>query len=176
MASWLRCGEAMMRRLLLIEAAAFAKPSTRPLLRTSRQRARNLMSSMPEEESKKWRVSFRCFSSPACGGRVSARSAPSVVNGDGKRVRRSREERWSSEYWPKPKFRAALPLARRYEALLRAFNDPLAYAQRLSRRLHATPHRLREVLRAPPDAAHRIDRYAELSTTAETKAAVFNTS
>lgn len=73
-------------------------------------------------------------------------------------------------------FRSAWPLAKRYEAMLRAFNDPLVYARRLSRHLHATPHRLREVLRAPPEAANRIDRYEELSDAAETSAAVFNSS
>jgi hypothetical protein len=50
----------------------------------------------------------------------------------------------------------------RYEALLRVFNDPTAYARRLARRLHATPHRLREMLRAPPEATHRVDRFDEL--------------
>jgi hypothetical protein len=33
MASWLRCAEAMLRRLILIEASAIAKPNTRPLLK-----------------------------------------------------------------------------------------------------------------------------------------------
>jgi len=37
MLSWIRCAEAMLRRLLLIEAAAFPKPNTRPLLHPSRQ-------------------------------------------------------------------------------------------------------------------------------------------
>lgn len=56
LASWLRCGEAMMRRLLVIEAAAYAKPNTR----VSRPRASKPMSFTPEEPGK-WRVSFRCF-------------------------------------------------------------------------------------------------------------------
>jgi hypothetical protein len=42
--------------------------------------------------------------------------------------------------------RSAWPLAERYEALIRVFNDPTKYAQRLARRLHATPHRVVEVL------------------------------
>lgn len=58
MASWLRAGEAMMRRLLLIEAAAYSKPNTRPLLRTPRKRTRRLMHFFPETPEK-WRVSFR---------------------------------------------------------------------------------------------------------------------
>lgn len=33
MASWLRCAEAMLRRLILIEASVIAKPNSRPLLK-----------------------------------------------------------------------------------------------------------------------------------------------
>jgi hypothetical protein len=40
MASWLRVGEAMLRRLLVIEAAAYPKPNTRPLLHAPRKRVR----------------------------------------------------------------------------------------------------------------------------------------
>lgn len=193
MASWLRAGEAMMRRLLVIEAAAYAKPNTRPLLRASRPRARKLMH-FTAEAPEQWRVNFRCFSSPVCGGSVSARSAmtkgvrqtrlsegsarvtPSVAcgdtspaNGGGKRL--SREERCSQ---PKPRFRSAWPLAERYEALLRIFNDPAAYARRLARQLHATPHRVRELLRTPPDTQHRIDRFDALTAAAESEAEIFN--
>ena len=63
MASWLRCGEAMMRRLLLIEAATYAKPNIRPLLRAPRKRTPKLMHFFVETPEK-WRVSFRCFISP----------------------------------------------------------------------------------------------------------------
>jgi len=45
-----------------------------------------------------------------------------------------------------------MPVPPQGEALIRVFNDPTAYARRLSARLHATPHRLREILRAPPEA------------------------
>ena len=38
--SWIRAGEALLRRLLLIEAAAYSKPNTRPLLHISRPRKR----------------------------------------------------------------------------------------------------------------------------------------
>lgn len=172
MASWLRAGEAMMRRLLLIEAAAYAKPNTRPLLRASRKRTRKLMHFTPDAPEH-WRVSFLCFSSerrlPA--GKQRCRQDAGAPKG-----RLSREDRWCSEYWPKPRFRSAWRLAHRYEALLRVFNDPDAYARRLSRQLHATPHRAREVLRASSHAEHRIDHFDELTQVAQTSAARFNSS
>lgn len=74
MASWLRCAEAMMRHLLVIEAAAFAKPNTRQLLRAPRKRKPKLMRFFPDAPEQ-WRVSFRCFSSPVHGGSVSAQRA-----------------------------------------------------------------------------------------------------
>src|SRR5262245_6850548 len=43
MAGWLRCAEALMRRLIVLEAASFPKPNTRPLLHPSRQRMRRLI-------------------------------------------------------------------------------------------------------------------------------------
>lgn len=179
MASWLRCAEAMMRRLLVIEAAAFAKPNTRPLLRAPRKRKRKLMRFFPDAPEQ-WRVSFRCFSSPVHGGSVSAQrairkgaqaqslddhavAAPSVAYGDTSPARGGGRQ----------KFRSAWPLAERYEALLRVFANPLAYARRLAARLHATPHRLREMLRAPPEAAERVDLFSEFT---ETAARSWNTS
>jgi hypothetical protein len=139
-ASWLRCAEALLRRLLLIEAAAVARPNTRPLLlRAQRKRAPKLMSFSPEAPEA-WRVSFRVF--------ATERRLPA-----GKR--RCRRHAGG----PTP-LRSTWPLAERYEALLRVFNDPTAYARRMSRRLYATPHRLVEALRAPPEARDRVDRFA----------------
>jgi hypothetical protein len=63
--------------------------------------------------------------------------------------------------------RSAWPLALRYQALIRVFNDPTLYARRLARRLHATPHRLPGTLRAPPQAASRVDRFEALTGAAE---------
>ena len=68
------------------------------------------------------------------------------------RVRNSRADRWSYENFKPVTFRSAWPLAERYEALLRVFNDPTKYAQRLARRLHATPHRVGEVLNYTADS------------------------
>ena len=161
MASWLRCAEAMVRRLLLIEASAIAKPNTRPLLhdakRMRRKRACKLMAFYPEHPEA-WRVSFRTFESPRQPRQRAVRFGPPKP-----RRRISREDRWSYENFKRVTFRSAWPLAERYEALIRVFNDPAAYARRLARRMHATPHRLREALRAPPEAVHRVDRFSELS-------------
>jgi hypothetical protein len=168
MALWLRCAEAMLRRLLLIEASAYDKPNTRPLLTPPRQRMRKLMS-FTAEEPEKWRVSFRCLSLdrrlPA--GKPSCRQD---AGGPSKRI--SREDRCSAN-WKPVKFRSAWPLAERFEALIRVFNDPAPYARRLARRLHANPHRLAEMLRAPPEAEHRIDRYADFCEGAKAASASF---
>lgn len=210
MASWLRCGEAMMRRLLLIEAAAYAKPNIRPLLRAPRKRTPKLMHFFVETPEK-WRVSFRCFVSPtlrkaqraAKGGATDTASVslslskayaprpfifredrppprphrPSANRPNRKRyqpiLRQDREWRLHQE---QAIFRSAWPLAERYEALLRVYANHSAYARRLSRRLHATPHRARELFHAPPEARERIESYGELALAAETSAAVFNTS
>lgn len=207
MASWLRVGEAMMRRLLLIEAAAFAKPNSRPLLREPRPRTRKLMHFFPETPEK-WRVSFCCFATPRglssskAGATATAlrqaqgsngrrpfiiREEPALRSRHANRAQRRsshrkryapilRQDRECIIHRPPMIFRSAWPLAERYEALLRAFNDPLPYARRLSRKLHAASHRVDELFATPPEARHRIDRYAELTAAAEASAAVFNSS
>jgi len=171
MASWLRSAEAVLRRLLLIEASAYPKPNTRPLLHPRRPRTKKLMTFSPDAPEA-WRVSFRCFASPALrqaqGSRELAQSSGLSLSKATRQKRLSREERWCAEHLAPPvTFRSAWPLAERYEALIRVFNDPAAYARRLSKRLHATPHRLREVLRAPPEAGHRVDHFDESGECAE---------
>ncbi|MGD9980663.1 MAG: hypothetical protein AB7H66_16045 [Hyphomonadaceae bacterium] len=142
MLSWLRAGEAMMRRLLAIEAAAYAKPNTRPLLRPARRRARRAVEFWPDKPDD-WRVSFRCFLS---------RRRPRRRSAGGPR----REQR----------FHDAWPAALRLEALIRAFNDPQRYARRIANRLHANVARLAELLFAPPEFDHCIDRSAEFTDAA----------
>lgn len=166
-ASWLAAGEAMMRRLLLIEAAAFPKPNIRPLLPKPRQRVRKLIG-FAAEHPERWRVSFRCFTDRP---RRPTKPRPHVRTG-----RVSREDRWSFENFEPVKFRSAWPLAERYEALLRVFNDPSACARRLAHRLHAAPHRVAALLRAPPEAERRVENFADLTTAAATRAALFNSS
>jgi hypothetical protein len=142
--SWIRVGEAMLRRLLLIEAAALPKPNTRPILwPTHKKRARRMMEFF-DDKPEDWRVSFRC----QCDIRV--RKATH------KRVTLSRSQRDASP----PSFHSVWPLAERYEALLRVFNDPTGYAKRLARRLYANAVKaLRALIRESREARHRIDLY-----------------
>jgi hypothetical protein len=42
--------------------------------------------------------------------------------------------------------------------------------------MHTTPHRLRELMRAPPEAEHRVDQFLELTAAATGSAALFNSS
>jgi hypothetical protein len=159
--SWLRAGEALMRRLLLIEASHYDKPNIRPLLREQRARARKAMS-FYADQPEAWRVSFRAFVCERRGPRKPRAERP-------RKPRLSREERWCAEYWPRPIFHSAWPLAERAEALLRAFNNPEPYAKRLARRLHATPHRAIALLRHPEDAPSLIgqERFAETNAPSE---------
>ena len=179
---WLRAGEALMRHLLLIEAAHYARPNTRPLLRASRKRVRQKVS-FEADKPETWRVSFRVLHLPPrrggsaerseAKGDVAAQRAPSDAFGvssparGGDKKRLSREERWCAEYWPKPKFYSAWPLAMRAEAMLRAFNNPEPYARRLAARLHATPHRAAAVTRYPENLPHVIDDFATLREAAD---------
>lgn len=149
-ASWLRCAEAMLRRLLLIEASAHPTPSAPPARRRARPRLRKLMHFSPDAPEA-WRVSFRVFMDRRCP----RRHAP-VLAGEG-------------AGGPSNRFRDAWPLAERYEAILRVFNDPTAYARRLARQLHAAPQRVSEALRAPPEAHHRIDEFEALTHAAQAR-------
>lgn len=163
LAGWLRCAEAMLRRLLLIEAASYPKPNTRPLLSPTRQRVRRKVEFWPDKPQD-WRVTFRAFLGDTHArrqARQDGRALQGACVSPKKRI--SREDRWSFENFKPVTFRDAWPLAERYEALLRVFNDPAPYARRLARRLHATPHRHVEGLRTSPEARHRIDCFEDLT-------------
>jgi hypothetical protein len=136
-----------MRRLLVIEAAAYAKLNTRPLLHPARRRVRKLMHFSAEAPAA-WRASFRCFGPPA-----SSRQPRGRQDAAGPREPQ--------------RFCSAWPLAERYEALIRVFNAPGRYAARLARRLHAAPHRVHEPLRATAEAEARVEGFAPLGLRAE---------
>ena len=151
--SWLRAGEALMRQLLLVEAAALPKPNTRPILWKRRARKRRVMS-FSAEEPETWRVSFRCFNS-MLSRRGAKRGEPVSVGHHAAADESASDQRVLTHAWPgstehAAQFKSAWPLAERAEALLRVFNDPSAYAQRLARRLYAKPHRARAVMRFDP--------------------------
>lgn len=156
MLSWLRVGEAMMRRLIAIEAAAFPKPNTRPLLRATRQRKRRAIG-FDHDEPEKWRVSFRCLVN---GARRLRRRKPALA----RRLGNAPPEAARST---SPKFHSAWPLAERYEALIRAFNDPAPIARRLAHRLYARPHLLSAVLAAPAEYNHRVDCAEDFTSAAK---------
>lgn len=155
LASWLRSAEALLRRLLLIEASAHPKPNTRPLLMPSRRRERRLMSFTPDAPQD-WRVSFRVFATADRRLPAGIPASQRAQAGD------TRNTECRLEAGGPQRFYSAWPLAERYEALIRVFNDPTAYARRLARNLHATPHRVCEVLRIDKDAPHRIDRFEDI--------------
>lgn len=135
LSKWLRAGEALMRMLLLIEAAALPKPNTRPLLRPKRKRKKRIMEFWPDRPDD-WRVSFRAI--PLDRRRPRRRDAGAPRK---------------SDPWDAARFKSAWPLAERAEALLRVFNNPSAAARRLSRRLYAVPHRARTLLDHAPELA-----------------------
>ena len=155
--SWLRVGEAMMRRLIAIEAAAYPQTQA-PAPRAKRPRRRRLIEFWPDKPEA-WRVSFRCLP-------PMLRQAQHDADADCVSLSLSKAERLA----PK-RFHSAWPLAERYEALLRAFNDPLPLARRLARRLNAAPARLDDVLAAPAEYAHRVDQAETLTQAAAARLA-----
>lgn len=144
---WLAAGEAMLRRLLLIEAAAWTKRMrvSTPLPRKAAARVRRLME-FTADKPEAWRVRFQYFVAPA---HMRAAAAPRLKSAPRRR--------------PLKRFYSAWPLAERFEALRRVFNDPGAFARRLARRLRARPHRAAAVLHAAPCAAKLVGA-AEINT------------
>jgi hypothetical protein len=126
-------------------------PEARRTARNKSKRTRRLIT-YSADNPEDWRVSFRCASSPARGGSVE---------------RRSRETK--GDVAPNaPRFHAAWPLAERYEALVRAFNNPAPFARRLARRVKAELTRIAAILRAPIEAAHRVDNFDDMGEHART--------
>jgi len=131
MRSWLRAGEVLMRRLLLLEAIAHeVEPHTRK--RSPRQRKGVLERyTFTPNNPEAWRVSFRCLVETQRCRAYKRRGRRCVID----------------SYF-------ARPLAERFEALLRVFNDPAPFARRLARRMRKDPRCVDLILRepnAPPD-------------------------
>ena len=159
--SWIRVGEALLRRLLLIEAAALPKPNTRPILwQTRKKRARRMMEFF-DDKPEDWRVSFRC----QCDVRVRKATRKRVTLSPSK-----------GDAAP-PSFHSVWPLAERYEALIRVFNDPTGYAKRLAKHLYARAVvALRALTREPREAQHRIDLYDQFVQHSDVAEAHFRSS
>ena len=155
---WLRAGEAFMRHLLLIEAACYARPNRRPLLRLDkplpRKRKRRLMT-FEADKPEAWRVSFRCLERRLPAG-------PSLQKANSPQAK----AQCRLEAGAPKRFYSAWPLAERAEALLRAFNNPEPYAKRLARRLYATPSRAAALTQHPPNFPEMVEDFARLQSEA----------
>ena len=129
LSQWLRGAEALLRQLLLIEAAALAPGVThaRPVVApispaaagacvSPEKRLREFWPDKPED----WRVSFSVLT-----------DRRRLAGSGGRQGRRQSMEA--------KRFFSAWPLAERAEALLRVFNNPAPYAKRLARKLFARP-------------------------------------
>ena len=127
---WIRAGEALLRRFIFLEAAIILEdesanpPAARKMTIAQRSATKTRQRKRVEHDPdhpESWHVSFKTLPGQA---RARARragtqsNASSVTPGSGVKSLRS-----------------AWPLAERFEALLRAYNDPMPYARRLARRL-----------------------------------------
>jgi len=138
--AWLRAGEHFLRRLLLVEAHALPvpPPCRRQSAGTPPAREPHLLDTSNPET---WRTSLRLLERRRlAGGEVRFAPPSSFKHNAG-------EE-------PALQVHPTFPLARRYEALLRAFNNPLPIARRLARSLARAPQRA-EPLRARPHQPKR---------------------
>ncbi len=143
MLHWIGAAEALLRRLLLVEARIILAKGGASIAKTHRPRRRRkkrLVVWRPDEPEK-WRVTFRAFD-----------TRPQAVK---RRAGAPAENTSACDAWP---------LALRCEALLRVFNDPIPYARRLARRLAATPRQLREIAPALVRAIGGCEIWAELET------------
>jgi hypothetical protein len=146
---WLRAGEAYLRRLLLIEAAALTPNIEKPVLGRRKTRRVRKLRYFTADKPEQWRVSFRC---------IVHRNIP------------NQETRRKAERKGEPvRFYSAWPLAERAEALLRAYNNPAPHAQRLANALYKRPHKARTLLDYPDDAPNLVgdDAFAETQLLAE---------
>jgi hypothetical protein len=184
LSQWLNAGQALFARLMLIEAAALpTPPPARPRVRPPRKPRRiEHRADAPQD----WRVALRLFPrSPWRGGAVRA-SRPKP-----RYALQSREPKpapLTCAFPTRPHPRAcaqslpnttaprdpasAWPLAERYEAILRAYNDPAPYAQRLARRLHAAPRRASALFICRQHVPDLIDRDAFIILTDAADAAL----
>jgi len=133
MLSWLRAGEAMLRRLLLIEARALQLTPVAPRMRVRKPRTTH-PHAFDADSPETWRVSFRCTYRRLPAGSVArnAKQSPPV-----------RGRRYAN----------AWPIAERMEAMLHVYNDPATRARSLARWLTRHDDRALELIEAPEEAA-----------------------
>jgi hypothetical protein len=120
MAQWLRMIETLLRRVLLIEAAALPKPAFQARAPHPRRQRRRRMIEHDAETPEAWRVSFHLIARApraALSRRTAAQAAPI----------------------------SAWPLAERLEAVLRVLENPAPHIARAARRLHRRPDAARRI-------------------------------
>ncbi|MBY0566689.1 MAG: hypothetical protein K2P70_05225 [Hyphomonadaceae bacterium] len=160
--NWLRCVEALFRKLLLIEASHYEKHVTQKKPRQRAKRERREMAFFPESPEA-WRVTFRIMERgrprPRLAGRAPAMAFSSRHAGEDARA----------------PYHSAWPIAERFEALLRVHDNPAPYAKRLARRLYANPERIASIVSEPPELQHRIDPepYADIGKLLKDREPVF---
>jgi hypothetical protein len=160
--NWLRCVEALFRKLLLIEASHYEKHVTQTKLRQRAKRQRREMAFFPESPEA-WRVTFRIMERgrPRPHGAMRKPSPVRALPNAGEDARAPYHSAW--------------PIAERFEALLRVHDNPAPYAERLARRLYANPERTASIVSEPPELQHRIDPepYADIGKLLKDRAPVF---
>ncbi|MGE0741874.1 MAG: hypothetical protein AB7O98_11085 [Hyphomonadaceae bacterium] len=134
---WIKTAEILMRQMLLVEAAACGDthaPTAAQRKRLTPQRAcvSPQANEAPSLDPATWRVSFQAL---APTPRAPTHATPATRAAPARREAK--------------RFHAAYPLAARLEALLRVFNDPRPFAQRLAQRLYRTPELIERLMPEP---------------------------
>jgi len=137
MRPWLRAGEVLLRHLLLLEAAALTAKPPRASRRSRPRKRITLTFSADAPET--WRVTFPALAPCDSLASIARTASPTAAPRDPAKVGlRGHRNAW--------------PIAERFEALLRVYDNPAPYAARLARRLARTPGDVSRVLDAPDDA------------------------
>ena len=138
--AWIRAGETLLRRMLLIEANALSVPPPsrrQPAGKMPAVRQRKLIEFLPEQPDD-WRVSFRCpLDRRRLAGEVVDAAPPSQTETQRRRGAGA------------PSFFSPWPLALRAEALLRICNNPAPYIARLARFITRAPKAIARIMKPP---------------------------
>jgi hypothetical protein len=129
--TWIRAGETLLRRVLLIEAYALAPvpPASSRQLSPRTPRKRQLVAFYPDKPDD-WRVSFHC-----------------AVPMERRRPRRPSPAHAGET--PALHIFSTWPLALRAEALLRVCNNPAPYIARLARAIARIPKLIARICKPP---------------------------
>jgi len=153
--TWIRAGETLLRRMLLIEAHAQASPPRANARPRGGQRQRKLVTFYPDKPDD-WRVHFRCC--------VSERRLPAGKASEHASQECRQDAGAPSAKAPKLPVLSTWPLALRAEALLRICNNPAPYIARLARVIARTFAVVARILKPPHqrkrqsgDPPHQID-------------------